>query len=593
MGNRLIYRLKQNESKSDINEDASTSISFGGEKRLLPVGEINHVVNVSEEFNKERNKTFIYRIKGTIFPVFSNPLMNPEGTQIVIDKNNGLDIFDLPIFKKDPLGSNDFGKEDLTYQESYKKHLKELNGWFGFLEPDIKKGLNNNELNKFYDIEPTRKRFDLNSYIDKNWELTITYPYANDKTHYVVNDGTNNGLLIVNAESVVVGGKPMLAMGTSTQHGLETGDRVRIFSCGSNNNNGDFTVKRLGLDNGDYKANYFVIDIDPTTAQIGNTFGTGRMRKLINGIESVYYLRKFKKVIEDGDYEMYPLAFSKTIYDDQNYQFVINNDIDIEGLTDNLGRPISELYVTIIKTDSNQMFSAIKSGLDLEDLPGNIGGDSNNSNKIKLSNARRLHDGIDTPFTSHTPLPTEDNLYVGYKSKDWFYGDLVEYNKYSLKETKLANVLHRFNTLGRENATSSGSLANGPRREGYLYNPHYLFKIREFSTYIEQGDSATDGIPDYAEDLGDGRFLWRDFLDIGVYNGEGEILDYPFLNGAHYLHQNICFMTIRQDPFGKYNLYYEGNTVGPFNTINKFDPSDPIGDGYTDKFTVKKSEDGC
>ena len=56
MGNRLIYRLKQNESKSDINEDASTSISFGGEKRLLPVGEINHVVNVSEEFNKERNK---------------------------------------------------------------------------------------------------------------------------------------------------------------------------------------------------------------------------------------------------------------------------------------------------------------------------------------------------------------------------------------------------------------------------------------------------------------------------------------------------------------------------------------------------------
>jgi hypothetical protein len=52
-------------------------------------------------------------------------------------------------------------------------------------------------------------------------------------------------------------------------------------------------------------------------------------------------------------------------------------------------------------------------------------------------------------------------------------------------------------------------------------------------------------------------------------------------------------MTIRQDPFGKYNLYYEGNTVGPFNTTNKFDPSDPIGDGYTDKFTVKKSEDGC
>lgn len=584
MANRLTYRLKQNESKSDINQDASALISFSGEKRLIPVGEINHVVNLSEEFNKERNSSFIYRIKGTVSPVFSNPLMNPEGTQIVSENNNGLDIFNLDVFKKDPLGSNDFGKEDLTYQESYNKNLKENNGWFGFSEPDIKKGLSNNELNKFYDIEPTRKRFDLNSYVDKNWELTITYPQSSDKTHYIVNDGIQNGLLINNAESVVVGGKPMLAMGTSAQHGLETGDKVRIFGCGSSNNNGDFTVKRVGLDNGDYKANYFVIDIDPTTVQVGNKFGTGRMRKLVSGQESVYYLRKFKKLMINGDYEMYPLAFSKSIFGDQNYQFIINNDIDVEGLTDNLGRPLSELYVTFIKTNSNGMFGPIKAGLDLEDLPGNIG---DNSNQIKLSNARQLHDGLNTPFTSHTPLPTENDLYVNYENKDWFYGDLVEYNKFTLKETKLANVLHRFNTVARENATSSGSVANGPRREGYLYNPHYLYKIREFSTYIEQGDSATDGIPDYAENLGDGRFLWRDFLDIGTYNSEGEILDYPFTNGAHYLHENICFMTTRQDPFGKYNLYYEGNSIG------QFDPKDPIGDGYTDKFTIKSGENGC
>ena len=61
MGNRLIYRLKENESKADVNEDASLQIGFTGEKRLLPVGEINHVVDVGEEFNKERNSNFIYR----------------------------------------------------------------------------------------------------------------------------------------------------------------------------------------------------------------------------------------------------------------------------------------------------------------------------------------------------------------------------------------------------------------------------------------------------------------------------------------------------------------------------------------------------
>lgn len=593
MGNRLIYRLKENESKADVNEDASLQIGFTGEKRLLPVGEINHVVDVGEEFNKERNSNFIYRIKGTICPLFSNPLMNPDkpsGATLKKD-GNGLGVFDLDVFKKNPLSTLNFGPSDLeNYVDSYNKWLEERNGWFGFNEPDFLKGLSSNgDLCTFYEIEPTSKRFDLNSYIAKNWEITITYPHAIDNTHYVVSDGVDNGLLIVNAESVIVGGKPMVAIGTSTRHGLETGDKVRLFKMPDTQYNNIFTVKRLGLDDGSYKENYFVIEIDPTTVSTGNAFGTGRMRKIVSGQESVYYLRKFKKLMTNGDYEMYPLAFSKTIFNDQNYQFVINQDIDIEGLTDNLGRPLSELYLTFIKTDSNGMFGPIKSGLDLEFLGGNIG---DTGSKTNISNARQLHDGISTPFTSHNPL--ENNIYSLYNSnnKDEFYGDVVEYNKYSVKETKLADVLHRFNTVKRENSgTGPGSNAKGPRREGYLYKAHHLYKIRQFSSYIEQGDSATDGIPNYAEDLGDGRFLWRDYLDIGIYDGDDEFLDYPFTNGAHYLHQNICFSTIRQDPFGVYDLYYEGNT-NPSDPKD-FDPSDPIGDGYTDKFQVKNSEDVC
>jgi hypothetical protein len=36
------------------------------------------------------------------------------------------------------------------------------------------------------------------------------------------------------------------------------------------------------------------------------------------------------------------------------------------------------------------------------------------------------------------------------------------------------------------------------------------------------------GIPDYATDLGDGRFLWRDILDIGFNENGSTIIDYPF-----------------------------------------------------------------
>ena len=275
---------------------------------------------------------------------------------------------------------------------------------------------------------------------------------------------------------------------------------------------------------------------------------------------------------------MYPLAFSNTIFNDGNYQFVINQDIDVEGLKDNLGRPISELYVTFVKTNSNGMFGRVKSGLDLEFLSGNL-------SDTQLSNVRRIHNGTTTPVPTHITLPDEDNIYNDYGVKDWFYGDVVEYNKFTLTETVLADVLHRVNTVNRQNATSTGD-AKGPRREGYLYKPHYLYQIREFSSYIEQGDSSTDGIPDYAEDLGDGRFLWRDYLDIGIGDGANEGVDYPFTNGAHYLHQNICFMTTRQDPFNNYGLYYGGSE-------DPFDPADPIGDALTDNFIVKSSQNVC
>lgn len=679
MNNRYKYRLNQKKSKSDINEDSFTKVLFGGERRLLPVGEINHVVDLGEEYNKERNSTPIYRLQGTITPIFSNVLMNPNesGGSVITPKNNGLNTFDNDLFKKDIRGTSSFGKEDLTYPESYKKYLKELNGWFGFYEPDIAK---EDTLCSFYDIEPTRNRFDLNSSLtrltpngttttDKNWELTITYPYDSDSGHTITNNGTRNGLLIVGTKAIIVGGKDMIAVASSAQHGLETGDKVSLFdfSASPSEYNKVFTVKRLGLDDGSYKENYFAIDLDPLTPITIGTL-TGRMARLIGEQESVYYLRKFKKIINNSDYEMYPLAFSKSIYNDQNYQFVINNDINIEfddqgnPITDNLGRPISELYVTFIKTDSDGMFGSLKSGLDLEYLTGNLIDE-------KISNVRKLNYDISISSLAHIPL--EDNIHTSYTSlsKDWFYGDLVEYNKYSLEEVKLANVLHRFNTNNRENTTNNSSnLARGPRREGYIYNPHYLYKVRDFSTYIEQGDSSVFGVPDYREDLGDGRLLWRDFLDIGVSNGIGDELDYPFTNGAHYIHKNICFTTGRQDPFGGYGMYYNGtniinlggkatstidvatnkvnninitnvgskyeqvprvtitpfgncpgsgaiaiatiNTNGELDTINitnggnsyinppiitidSFDPPDPRGDGFTDKFQINSSQNVC
>jgi hypothetical protein len=591
MDNRYKYRLKKNESKSDVNEDSFSQVSFNSERSLLPVGEINHIVDVGEEFNKERNTFFIYRLQGTVCPLFGNPLMNPNGNSTSSSLNklgNGLDIFEHNLFTKPQIGN------DMGYPEAYNKYLIERDGWFGFTEPDITKP----GLCDFYYVEPGKDKFDLNSYTSitkpyKNWEITVTYPYDTYSGHTVVGDTALNinGLLIIQALSVIVGGKPMIALATSTRHGLENGNKIKIINSTISPIDGIYTVKRLGLDNGDYIENYFVIDEDPTGLPLSSTVPIaveGRLQKMVGSEPSIYYLRKFKKlIVNNGDYEMYPLAFSNTIFNDGNYQFVINQDIDLEGLKDNLGRPISELYLTFIKTDSNGTFGPIQSGLDLENL-------QENKNDVNLSNVRIIHDGTTTPVPTHLPLPLEGNLYNSYNAgyNDEFYGDVVEYNRFTLTETVLSEVLHRFNTKTRENSTNSGT-ARGPRREGYLYKPHHLYQVREFSSYIEQGDSLTGGIPDYREDLGDGRFLWRDYLDIGFNDAVNPGVEYPFTNGAHYMHQNICFMTTRQDPYNNYGLYYGGDTTGSYTNTNPFDPADPIGDAITDNFTVKSSQNVC
>ena len=125
------------------------------------------------------------------------------------------------------------------------------------------------------------------------------------------------------------------------------------------------------------------------------------------------------------------------------------------------------------------------------------------------------------------------------------------------------------------------TISLGPRQEGYYYKAHHQFKIRNFSSYIETGNATTVDMPTYAIDLGDGRFVWRDLLDLGFAETNIKPLDYPFLNGTHYLYDNFCFYVKRQDPFNMWDLFYTNF------------PPDPIGEKITDKFTINSEEDVC
>lgn len=588
---RVTYKLNKETSKGSANKDSYFNVNLDSEIKLLPPDKINKIVNLYDVFSSERNACTKYRIINTILPVFSNVLFNIKGDKgppsfidsngFTNDKSYGWETFDGYTFKNDSNDNLYTGVQTITYEESVTKYLKEVNGWFGFYDPDYRKiGFCN-----FYDLEPNRTKFDLSSnLLTRNWESTITYPYANDEEHYLI----NGGLLITSSEVRTLGGIEMVSLGAAVPHNLIVGDTVRLTDMNNSYMNGDFTVLSLGLENGDSKETFFVINVDANIATTGPLFTTGRMKRIYYGNEVKYYFRKFKKIkgydtqieLTQSDYECYPLSFSKNIYDDQNYQIVFNDDIDVSDLKDNLGRPLSELYLTIIKTKSKNLFTKVISGVDLENYLGNVSTTTNDD--LSVSNIRKMHTASIPLAPFQSQIPIENDVLI---SNNDYYGDICEYSKYEAKETILLPVMHRFNTVDRETTIikplTDGSI-NGPRLEGYMYQPHYQIKIRQFSNYVEQGDLTTIGIPEYAEDLGDDRYLWRDLLDIGYNDGQEKTLDYPFLNNAHYLYNNICFVNKRQDPFGNYGLLY-----------TKTYPSDISGDGISDKFTIKNSGDVC
>lgn len=552
------YRLNSATSQKDVNVDEYDKVNLKSKVNLLPVGEVGKVINSGEQFNTERNNSTKYRLTGSINSLFNNALFNSTGKGSW-EMFNDIEYRD-GSFPPNSVTASD--ENDLTYAESIETHLKERNGWYGYndLSSDTVR------LCGWTEMEPNSKLFSLSPVSEtKNWEFTITYPSTQKS---VEGDLTYQGLLIIGMIESKVGRRDMMTISTPVKHGLSQGESVQL--SGLSDKNGVYKVMRVGKDNGDDKEYNFSIELDTSVTLTGNA----RMSRIYRGRKSEYYYRMFNTITVDipVNYEIFPLAFSQNIYEDIINHYVLNEDIDVSGLTDTLNRPLSELYVTLIKTDSNNVFTNIKSGLN---IPYSKYVDS----FLAIPDVRRINNGL----TSNQPL--EDNIIL---SANTFYGDIAEFNILEFEEKILGEVYHTFNTYNRENGgvinrpnfTSSETIDLGSRYEGYMYKAHHKIKIREFSSYIEEGTEDTSNKPDYALPLGDGRYVWRDLLDIG-FDDVGNLLDYPFLNGIHYLNSLITLPLLRQDPF---NIYESQHTNMP---------ADIPGDEINDDLEIKNSQDVC
>jgi hypothetical protein len=239
-----------------------------------------------------------------------------------------------------------------------------------------------------------------------------------------------------------------------------------------------------------------------------------RFTKIVSDVECKYYIRQFRKIpnlkyseekLPDGittnheayekflsenatesdgsmiefDSETYKLAFSKTIYGDDVAQVTFLDNVEIGKLVDNLGRPLTEIYSTIVKRNSgyrlwyanmgsdyghledesdkieySRCFGSVTTGFDYLDLD-DVFDRKNETRKLKgmMSSVTSLY--RDENETGDIPMSLEDwdteNIQKEIVGSDnVFFGDLVEYNPVQCKETVLSEACFRFNTAQRE-----------------------------------------------------------------------------------------------------------------------------------------------
>lgn len=448
-----------------------------------------------------------------------------------------------------------------SFQETIRENLiEDENGWWGFLntstlpiknyyEQVLNRTMCNNKSCEQYDMYPDRSLFSFmpkyNKYRDRyenNWNFCLTYPYS-----AVTNDVVENGLKCYLAEEIAedsndIRNDKKVLFRSDIFHNLSRNSQIEI---NFNGNKIITNVYTIGDSKNEDNGHYFTVPYDDIKKYIGTTDNI-RFKKIINGGKCSYYFRVFKKIpVANNNTEEYyspalnKLGFSQTYYGDSSVNVLFNQDIETSGLTDNLGREVSEIYFTVIKNNNGyeKWYDGSKTdeGIEFSHCFGKITSGMDLPVEALDYNVHKLHNVItgigcteeekEILQISDSAEPLEEGLSIDSEN---FLGDLVEFSPYTVEETILEYVYHRFNTVQREftktaeyhniyheeivtddeditplglagfstdskkiyntvDGTTGNTFPANIAPEGYYYNPHYLIRLKRFSNSVQQG----------------------------------------------------------------------------------------------------------
>ena len=367
---------------------------------------------------------------------------------------------------------------------------------------------------------------------------------------------------------------------TSEQHNVIVGDYVDIRQSGGtifNRYNGIHKISRIVsrfiyiCDVPSHLLTILTSAVNPISAtDISNINPTtfNYQYRVLDGDPSEYYLRKFKVILEgdntsiitEMDYSLQQLYLSNTIWknvtpdpfltcgvekqsgsnDDRIVSYVFNKDVDVSQYVDNLGRPLTHLYLGVIKR---------KNAAEFNNLGVNFQGGLMYSGITTFNRMLRLPTYVNPNVKSNLDYFSVAQFNdAGLNVGDEYYGDLCEFSVESLEETILDPLQFRI-----------GKIINGIDVEGYVYEPFKKIQLKHFSTDIEDVSNTESVYPSYALPYHT-TYRWKPLNPYGfkeiVQTGVRSVDD-PFVNGAHYNFADTTFYLRRQNknPDAKITIY--------------------------------------
>jgi hypothetical protein len=564
--NEILIVLGSKRFASNTDKDVWIQPPLIGDRRTMVEGDRSVTINQEELFNQERQESGNFRVSGKIVNVFNNTV---SGQTIYIPYKNNL-YYTNAIAN----ATANTPPNPTVAWEGYPQFEE-----FTFIR---NKGITGHV------------PFVAKSSSTYNWTIYLSYAFSSDTqqpmaytserfnvtNNFIASDGIP---FVIDTSSF--NGKSLVYFYCGTKHNLKPGENVELFiPTNPSGLGGKNTFEVYGVGDGSYgsEENVFSIyDLKFPTAQV--TTGTyGNFKRVTNiqnsgETKSIYYVRLHKILTNAEDVNVSQAGFetnpfpvrSKLEYSaltpnqiqrvsvkdgSKTFSYTFDKDINIKPLKDNNGKPITELFVTMIQRGYMGWFNppAINQNGNVVGLDIGWGFNFQKNNVDQWWNHSSSINKDNIPLSSYE-FPVASGQFFYYNNflsvGDVIKGDFCEYNYMEQKEYVISPMYHKysFNPIY--------FLDNSPLTlpSGYVYEPHHAIPIRVFSDYLEYGNrQQVENIPNYAwYSQYEQTFVWRDLYTYGYIDGDGLGVDYPFINGSHYPFGNVLFL---QKPIKRTNI---------------------------------------